>query len=127
MATKRTPAAKAPKKSDVLNKAAAELIRMAEEGGVEQNFFFTTTFNRYKVQLNTLTRLQKELETGELLVTKEYVKGRENLVANPAIGEYNKTSTAANQTVQTLIKIIRTFAEGPVMNGASSGDDEIDL
>ena len=127
MATKRTPAAKAPKKSDVLNKAAAELIRMAEEGGVEQNFFFTTTFNRYKVQLNTLTRLQMELETGELLVTKEYVKGRENLVANPAIGEYNKTSTAANQTVQTLIKIIRTFAEGPVMNGASSGDDEIDL
>lgn len=127
MATKRTPAAKAPKKSDGLNKAAAELIRMAEEGGVEQNFFFTTTFNRYKVQLNTLTRLQKELENGDLLVTKEYVKGRENLVANPAIGEYNKTSTAANQTVQTLIKIIRTFAEGPVMNGASSGDDEIDL
>ena len=62
-----------------------------------------------------------------MLVTKEYVKGRANLVANPAISEYNKTSTAANQTVQTLIKIIRTFAEGPVMNGAGSGDDEIDL
>lgn len=128
MAARRTPAAKPPKKEpDRLNKAAAELIRMAEEGGVEQNFFFTTTFNRYKVQLNTLTRLQKELEKGEMLVTKEYVKGRANLVANPAISEYNKTSTAANQTVQTLIKIIRTFAEGPVMNGAGSGDDEIDL
>lgn len=129
MAERRKPARGAPaKKPDSqLNKAAAELIRMAEEGGVEQNFFFTTTFNRYKVQLNTLTKLQKELDKGELLVEKEYVKGRKNLVANPAIGEYNKTSTAANQTVQTLIKIITTFAEGPVMNGASSGDDEIDL
>lgn len=124
---KKTPAANAPKQPDRLNKAAAELIRMAEEGGVEQNFFFTTTFNRYKVQLNTLTKLQRELDNGELLVEKEYVKGRKNLVANPAISEYNKTSTAANQTVQTLIKIITTFSEGPVMNGAGSGDGEIDL
>ena len=106
-----------------LNEAAEELIRMAEEGGVEQNFFFTTTFARYKVQLNTLNRLQKEVTTGDLLVKKEYVKGRENLVANPAIAEYNKTSTAANQTVQTLLKIIMTFAEGPVMRASSDGDD----
>lgn len=129
MATKKTPARKttAKKPESQLNKAAAELIRMAEEGGVEQNFFFTTTFNRYKVQLNTLTRLQKEIDGGELLIEKEYVKGRKNLVANPAITEYNKTSTAANQTVQTLIKIITTFSEGPVMNGASPGDDDIDL
>lgn len=127
MAERRKTAREPEKKPDRLNTAAAELIRMAEEGGVEQNFFFTTTFNRYKVQLNTLTRLQKELDGGDLLVEKEYVKGRKNLVANPAISEYNKTSTAANQTVQTLIKIITTFAEGPVMNGASSDSDEIDL
>ena len=110
-----------------INKAAAELIRMAEEGGVEQNFFFVTTFNRYKVQLNTLMRLQKEIDKGELLISKEYVKGRQNLVANPAITEYNKTSTAANQTVATLIKIITTFAEGPVMKTAKPEDDDIDL
>ena len=53
-----------------LNKAAEDLIRLAEEGGVEQNFFFQTTFNRYKVQLNTLTRLQKEIQDGDLLITK---------------------------------------------------------
>lgn len=111
-----------------LNSAADELIRMAEEGGVEQNFFFTTTFNRYKVQLNTLARLQKEIDGGDLLVTKEYVKGRQNLVPNPAISEYNKTATAANQTVQTLIKIISTFAAGPIMTGGSGADEgSIDL
>lgn len=124
MAARKTPA---KKPESQLNKVAAELIRMAEEGGVEQNFFFTTTFNRYTVQLNTLTRLQKEIDDGELLIEKEYVKGRKNLVANPAITEYNKTSTAANQTVQTLIKIITTFSEGSVMNSASPGDDGIDL
>lgn len=100
---------------------------MAEEGGVDQNFFFVTTFNRYKVQINTLTKLQREIDNGELLIEKEYVKGRKNLVANPAITEYNKTSTAANQTVQTLIKIITTFAEGPIMNGSVVGDDDCDL
>ena len=110
-----------------LNDAADELIRLAEEGGVEQNFFFTTTFNRYKVQLNTLTRLQNELKDGELLVTKTYVKGRPNLTPNPAIGEYNKTATAANQTVQTLMTIIKTFASGPIMNGASPDDGDCDL
>lgn len=110
-----------------INQAADDLIRMAEEGGVEQNFFFTTTFNRYKVQINTLTRLRKELGDGDLLITKEYVKGRPNLVANPAIAEYNKTSTAANQTVATLLKIITTFADGPVMNTNSAAGDDCDL
>ena len=44
-------------------------------------------------------------------VTKEYVKGRQNLVANPAITEYNKTATAANGTVSTLINIVKSLSE----------------
>lgn len=111
------------KKESELNKAAQELIRMAEEGGVEQNFFFKTTFDRYKVQLNTMERLQKQINEGDLLVEREYIKGKVNLVANPAIQEYNKTATAANQTVRTLIDIIKTFAAGPIMNPAGHADD----
>ena len=41
----------------------------------------------------------------------EYVKGRGNVYTHPAITEYNRTSTAANQTVQTLMKIIATMRE----------------
>lgn len=108
-----------------ISRVADELLQMAEEGGAEQNFFFQTTFNRYKVQLNTLTRLQKEIADNDLLVTKEYVKGRENLVANPAIAEYNKTSTAANQTVQTLLKIITTFANGSILGRSDDGDCDL--
>ena len=128
-ASVRKPAARSAKgKESQLNAAAAELIRMAEEGGVEQNYFFTTTFERYKMQLNMLERLRDEINAGELLIQKEYVRGRECTVANPAINEYNKTSQSANQTVSVLIKIIKTFAAGPVLGGKKAEEDEdIDL
>ena len=133
MPTKRASAAKktAPtarktksKKPD-MNDVASELIKLAEQGGVEQNFFFTTTFARYKTQLNLLTRLQAEINSTDLMVTKEYVKGRQNLVSNPVIFEYNRTSQAANQTVACLMKIISTFSKSSLSaNAVSAGDTD---
>ena len=90
-----------------LNEQAKEILRIAQEHGVEQNFFFITTFKRYQVQINILNELEKKINEDGTLVTKEYVKGRGNVYTHPAIGEYNKTATSANQTVQTLIKIIK--------------------
>ena len=92
-----------------LNEQAQEILRIAQEHGVEQNFFFITTFKRYQVQINILNELEKKINDDGALVTKQYVKGRENLYTHPAIGEYNKTSTSANQTVATLIKIIKSL------------------
>lgn len=94
-----------------LNEQAQEILRIAEQNGVEQNFFFLTTFKRYQVQINILAELEKTIKDDGTLVTKEYVKGRSNVYTHPAITEYNKTSTAANQTVQTLIKIITTLRD----------------
>jgi cell fate (sporulation/competence/biofilm development) regulator YmcA (YheA/YmcA/DUF963 family) len=94
-----------------LNQQAQEILKIAEKHGVEQNFFFITTFKRYQVQINILNDLEKTIRTESTLVTKEYVKGRENIYTHPAITEYNKTSTAANQTVQTLMKIITTLRD----------------
>lgn len=94
-----------------LNQQAKEILDIAEKHGVEQNFFFLTTFKRYQVQINILNDLEKTINSDEKLVTKEYVKGRKNLYTHPAITEYNKTSTAANQTVQTLVKIITTLRQ----------------
>ena len=92
-----------------LQEQAQEVLRIAQEHGVEQNFFFITTFKRYQVQINILTELEKKIQADGALVTKEYVKGRANVYTHPAISEYNKTSTSANQTVATLIKIIKTL------------------
>ena len=94
-----------------LTQQAKEILNIAEKHGVEQNFFFITTFKRYQVQINILNDLEKTIRTESTLVTKEYVKGRENIYTHPAITEYNKTSTAANQTVQTLVKIITTLRD----------------
>ena len=58
-----------------------------------------------------LEELESAIEEYGATVTKEYVKGRQNLVSNPAITEYNKTATAANGTVGTLINIIKTMSD----------------
>ena len=88
-----------------------KILEQAEQKGVSSNFFFRTTFKRYQVQMKILTDLEKAINEYGATVTKEYVKGRQNLVANPAITEYNKTATAANGTVSTLINIIKTLSD----------------
>lgn len=105
-----------------LQEQANDILEIAEKYGVEQNFLFITTFQRYQVQLKILTDLQAKIKEDGALVTKEYVKGRGNLYTHPAIGEYNKTSTAANQTVATLIKIIKSLRNGDDEN---EGEDEL--
>lgn len=89
------------------------LLEQAEEKGVKQNFFFRTTFKRYQVQMKIMSELEKEINELGATVKKEYVKGRTNVYTNPAITEYNKTATAANGTVATLINIIKTLSDEP--------------
>ena len=97
-----------------LEQQADEILAKAEAKGVQTNFFFKTTFERYRVQMRILGDLEE--------ATKEYVKGRENLCANPAISEYNKTATAANGTVATLINIIKAFAAEESNKGDNLAD-----
>lgn len=113
-----------------LNEQAQEILRIASEHGVEQNFFFLTTFKRYQVQIQILAELEKTIREEGNTVTKEYVKGRKNVYTHPAISEYNKTSTAANQTVQTLMKIVTTMRnddEGDGTGGDGAGDELMDF
>ncbi len=94
-----------------LQEQADELLAKAEEKGIQTNFFFRTTFKRYQVQMQILNDLEKEIRKEGTTVSKEYVKGRKNLYTNPAITEYNKTATAANGTVATLINIVKSLSE----------------
>ncbi|WP_304068707.1 hypothetical protein [Megamonas hypermegale] len=119
-------------KDMTLNEQAQEIIRIAEESGVQSNFFFLTTFKRYQVQLNILTQLEKKMKEDGMVVTKEYVKGRKNVYSNPAVAEYNRTTDSANKTVSTLMRIIRNFNVGdgeeeevdPLMRIINGGDDD---
>lgn len=115
-----------------LNEQAKEIIKIAEESGVQSNFFFITTFKRYQVQLNILTELEKTIKEEGALVTKEYVKNRKNLYTNPAISDYNRTTDSANKTVSTLMRILRNFGvddageqdADPLMKIINGGDDD---
>lgn len=107
-----------------LNDKAKELLELAQQANVEQNFFFVSTFKRYQVQLTILNQLEQTIKNAGVLVTKEYVKGRENVYTHPAVTDYNRTATSANQTVQTLLKIITTLSEHSI-NDSIQGDDEL--
>lgn len=96
-------------KKTTLEEKAKEILKIAEKHGVEQNYFFITTFKRYQVQLKILDDLEKTINEDGTLVTKEYVKGRKNVYSHPAIADYNRTTDSANKTVSTLMKIIVTL------------------
>ncbi len=102
-----------------IQEQAQEVLAQAEKKGVSTNFFFMTTFRRYQYQMKILAELEKEIEAEGATVTKEYVKGRRNVYTNPAITEYNKTATAANGTVSTLINILKALSD------ESSGTDAL--
>ena len=92
-----------------LEQQANEIVKLAEESGLQSNYFFVTTFERYRVQLKILEELKKAIEDEGMLVTKEYVKGRKNIYTNPAIGDFNRTTDSANKTVATLMRIIKNL------------------
>ena len=96
-------------KKKSLEEQAKEIIRLSEESGVQSNYFFVTTFDRYQVQLRILEDLQKAIDEEGMLVSKEYVKGRKNLYTNPAVSDFNRTTDSANKTVATLLRIIKSF------------------
>lgn len=88
------------------------IMELAEENGVQNNYFFEQTFKNYQFQLEILDKLEQAINDDGILVTKEYVKGRKNVYSHPAISDFNRTVDSSNKTVSTLMKIIKTFGEG---------------
>lgn len=105
--------------NEELKKQADEIMRLAEQSGVQANFFFVTTFNRYLTQLEILDNLADSLKDEGLTVKKEYIKGKKNLYSNPALSSYIKATDSANKTVATLMRILKSF-------GADAKAEEID-
>jgi hypothetical protein len=94
-----------------LNEQANKILEAAQKSGLEQNFLFVTTFKRYQVQLKMLSDLEREMNESGILITKEYVKGRQNIYSHPAVNGYNKTADSANRTASTLMRIITSLKD----------------
>lgn len=89
-----------------MNEQAHVILEKAREKGIEHTFMFTTTFQRYVELISHMGELQKAIKEDGCLVTKEYVKGRQNVYVHPAINAYNATAAQANNTANILMRFI---------------------
>lgn len=89
-----------------MNEQAQVILAKAREKGIEHTFMFTTTFQRYVELISHMAELQKSIKKQGCLVTKEYVKGRQNIYVHPAINAYNATAAQANNTANILMRFI---------------------
>ena len=85
----------------------AEIMAMAEKHKVSDNPLFLQTLKNYQtIQLSIGTVDKLLRENPEVTISKEYVKGRENLYMHPAVKELPKQIEASNKTIATLLSII---------------------
>ena len=96
------------KNKENLEEKVTEILKEAERLGLSDYYLFQTTFERYQRQMQILKDLEKEIDKHGATITKTNVKGAECLAVNPALTEYNKTSSAANGTVSTLMNIVKS-------------------
>ena len=61
---------------------AEQIMKIAEENGVQGNFLFATTFDRYLFLIETLENLKEKIKDEGLTVEKEYIKGEKNSYSN---------------------------------------------
>lgn len=83
-----------------------ELLKMAEEYGVSDNALFISAAKQYGVQMKIIDSIEKILSDGDLMVSKEYVRNRENVYSHPLVKELPKHSDSANRTLSTMLDII---------------------
>lgn len=107
--------------SKQLESLEKKVVKKAKDGGVDQNYLFVTTFDRYKQQLKYIEDLENDVAEEGTIVTKEYVKGRCNKYVSPSLAALQKMYQTANQTAQTLTKIIKELGDGD-----SKKKDEVD-
>jgi hypothetical protein len=81
-------------------------MELAKRYNLESNEMFISCAQTYEQQLKIIKKLQDEVSGSELLCTKEYVKGRENLMANPLVKELPKHTDSANKTLALMLDIL---------------------
>jgi len=91
------------KKNDKNVKDLAKgILAEAIERGFESDSSFLTSYHLLEVQIEMLDSLEKSFREDGSTITKEYVKGRENVYIHPAVDKYTKTSDSAFNKILKL-------------------------
>lgn len=90
-----------------LKERANKILAKAREKGDEQALLFETIFQQYLETLDHRQKLRKALVEDGITVTKEYVKGRQNIYVHPALAAYATQGKLLLETAKTLMTLIR--------------------
>lgn len=84
-----------------------DLMELAKQYGVDHNAMFIACAKQYATQQKVIDNIREAIEEEEsLMTTKEYVKGRVNVYANPLVRELPKHSDSANKTMSVMLDIV---------------------
>lgn len=104
------------------NKTYSDLMKLAETYGVKDNALFVQAAEQYSVQQMIIQQIRNALQDDEdLLTSKEYVKGRENMYTHPLVRELPKHADSANKTLGTMLEIITKLGKPPKLEGKLAG------
>ena len=87
------------------------LLTMAKQYGVDKNKLFLSVANQYALEQQIISKIKETIDSDEMLTTKEYVKGRENIYVNPLVKELPKHTDAANKTATVMLNVIKQFGQ----------------
>ena len=107
MKTTRKEDKSALEQEERLEMLAEKFKSIAESLSEEHRYIFESTLETYFQLIKNFKVLKEALEADGCLITKEYVKGRQNVCIHPAMSEMNKTVNMLNSTAKTLIAIIK--------------------
>ena len=100
------------------NKTYSDLIKLAKTYGVDKNALFVQAADQYATQQMVIQQIRDALQNDEdLLTSKEYVKGRENVYTHPLVKELPKHADSANKTLGTMLEIITKLGKPPKPEG----------
>lgn len=90
-----------------VNGTYEEILRLAEDYGLENNPLFVAAAKQYDLQRKVIEEIEKAIgESDSMTTEKTYLKDTSNTYANPLIKELPKHSDSANKTMQTMLDII---------------------
>ena len=95
----------AKQKEKYFNKES--IMALAESYGVADNPLFIQTLKNYETIQKSIEGIDLIINSDDMTISKEYVKGRENLYLHPAIKELPKQIDASNKTLDKMLDIIK--------------------
>lgn len=100
-----------------------ELMALAERYNLQDNELFVSCANQYDLQQKIIKNIKQAIEEEDsLMVSKEYVKNRTNVYANPLVRELPKHSDSANKTLGMMLNIIESLGKKETKAGSKLED-----